>query len=585
MTVLKKKNADGSIEVISGISPDSAALAQAVTDVEGLKTSVGKINPLVVDVVGNDIAAAVAAISTAGAGVLRVPRGAIVTVSTTTALPNAVREVIIDGDIICTADVSVFTRTGTVTSGSSTSITATIAAGARTVTAVPPASLAVGDWVLVVSADTLPGTSDKLGYMRQIKAFTGTTVTFDAPMPRALPDSTRRFARLDLASPIRISGNGSISYATPTTNFSSMLAFRYCRDVTVEGVRLFNGGGNCINLAHVAGFKIDCRIDNFLDDVGNNHVGYGVNVNGATRDGIVRGRMSRCRHAFTTNVGPADAVFNFYGEPENIRVEPITHNCTDKALDTHRAGWGITMVVNDKGSGGGIQIRADNVTVSAGVIDGSFVGSALAVGPDLVVPPNIGPLQLTNIQATNAVFLESDAYFSAEPRMTNVGTKYATSGNAKAYLPPKSSFKRKAADQTVTATPTVVSDTELALPLEAGTTYAVDAFLITSGPQAADYKLSWLVPTNATFDWSSNGLSTGSTSTGGNVVLQARTAADAVAVGTIAVGSKTVVPVKGILTTDATNPGSITLQWCQAVSDAGVTATHAGSTLSVTRIA
>lgn len=350
---------------------------------------------------GNDIAGAVAKIVANGSGILYVPDGHVVTVTTTTALPDEVTGLRVDGTVICTANVKIITRTGTVT-GSSTNITAAIVAGSRTVSATPT-DIAVGDVVFVASADTLPGTTDKLGYLRVIHSLTEGSVTFDSAIPRAMPSSTRRYRKITLAAPIHIDGHGTIGYADQTGT-SSVFSFLWCREVTIgRELRIAEGGYDAVDIAHTLGFSVEATIDNFLDDLEHGHDGYGVNIEGACRDGYVGGRISRCRHAVTTNVGPSTVEFNFYGEPENIVIEPVTRACTDKAIAPHRAGWGITCTLNDKGSGGAIEVRCDSFVCLGGSVDSCFVGSAVYVpaegessGGLLTVPPVFGPIIATH---------------------------------------------------------------------------------------------------------------------------------------------------------------------------------------------
>lgn len=385
-------------------------------------------------IVDGNIQAALDAITAVGQGVLYLPARQTIHLTTTVNLPEAVRGIRLDGDIVIDANITAFRRAGYV-SGATTNITAPIQAGARTVSAVP-GSLAVGDAVFVASADTLPGTTDKLGYLRVIRSTGESSVTFDVAIPRNMPDNTRRFRPVHLAGPFDLYGSGSIRYSNQETNTSTpMLQFEFCRDLTVTGVFLRDGGDRCIELSHVLRFNIDCRIDNFLDDLDANHVGYGVDCRGASRDGRVGGQISRCRHAFTTNVGPAHPEFNFYGEPENVYVHPVTSGCSNKALDTHRAGWGINFVPNDSGSGGGVQVRADNVVVSPGSIRGAFVGASIVVQPDLIVPPTIVAPKITGHSGDAAIQINSEATIIFPEIVGFSGIGIEVTAGAQVHLP------------------------------------------------------------------------------------------------------------------------------------------------------
>lgn len=529
---------------------------------------------------GNDLAGAVSSIVAAGGGVLYVPEGATVTTSTVTVLPDEVTGVRVDGEIVCTADVSVFTRDGEALD-SSTNITAPILAGQRTVSAATT-NLAIDDWVFVVSADTLPGSGDKLGYLRKVKAVDATTVTFDSPIPRDMPDSTRRLRKIRMANPITVYGSGTIRYSDPAAAFSAMLKFTFCQDVQVRDLTLRDGGHNAVRLSHVAGFKVDCRIDNFIDNIAQGHIGYGVNAEGGTRDGRVLGGISRCRHAFTTNVGPNHPAFGFYGEPENIDVYPTTRACTDKALDTHRAGWGIRMRINDKGSGGGIQIRSD-ATHAEGVMDGNYIGQALAIGPGIVFPPTIGPLKVLNHQGPGVTVM-SDVRFTSFPDFQKVtGELFAFSNGAKITTTPDVRVCKAASDTVVNNSTAHVAATGLTFMVEANATYKVEGTVIYGASQAGDLSLSWAAPAGAAMDWTVNALSTGSTSTGGSIVRAHKLIGESAPLGGVAVGTKIIATPGGLLTVGATG-GAVTLKFAQATADATDATIYTGSHLIVSRV-
>lgn len=531
-----------------------------------------------IHVTGSSLQAAADAAVAAGGGVLWVPRGQTVTITATTALPDLVSGLQVDGEVVIDADVPLFTRSGTVV-GSTVNITAAITAGARTVSAAS-APVVVDDWVFVASADTLSGTTDKLGYLRKIRAVTTGSVSFDVSIPRDMIDSSRRFRKVTLAAPFELSGKGVIRYSSPGTRIASMMEFTFCRDVVVRpGIELRDGGGRCIHLAHVAGFTLAGRIDNFADDIPNGHVGYGVDVSGACRDGLIEGVITRCRHAVTTNVGPAQAQFNFYGEPENVIFRPVTSACTDKALDTHRAGWGITMHLQDKGSGGGAQVRADNVYVD-GVCDGNYVGAPLVVQADVAVPPTIGPFRSVN-SAGGGIVLNSSATFLVAPRVDNLlsGVPVTVAPGKVMRLGGREASKL-VADLVVTNSTTPVE--ALTVPVDARTTYQVEAFIIYKGPAAADMLLGWLAPAGCTLDWYADGLSTATTTTGSSVVRQYRTLADSSAVGSVTTAVATVVRAIGYLEVGDT-AGLLRLRVNQFVADAGSLSVMAGSRLTVTQ--
>lgn len=528
----------------------------------------------------SDVSAAISSIVSRGSGIIRVPSGVTLSVSETIQLPNEVRAVIVDGTVSAAANVTVFRRDG-LPVGSNISITAPISAGARTVSA-NPASLAVGDWVFVVSTDTLPGTTDKLGYMRQVRSLSETTVTFDTPIPRDMPDSSRRMRKIDLASPILFGGNGSITQSNPQAFSASLISLWFCRDVTIsKPLRLRDGGGPAINYNHVVGFQSDPYIDNFIDDLANSHVGYGHNVGGGSRDGYIGGIVSRVRHAFTTNVGGSHPSFVFYGEPENILVEPVTRYCTDKALDTHRAGWGIKLRARDTGSGGGVQVRADNCYVEA-TVDGNFVGDVVTVWSYVTVPPRIGPVVAAYCTGS-LIKADSAVVVTTFPQRT-AGVGAAFTGVGPITVTPETRVAVKSSDQSVVNSIVPVAAAELSFSVEANATYLIEGTLVTYGNQSGDSRFSWSYPDSSSIRGTWNGLSTGATGSSGSIVRNvASTGTAEVQLGTAGSNVDTAVLPKALLTTGAT-PGTLSIMFAQGVAEATGLTLKAGSTLRIDRI-
>lgn len=516
-----------------------------------------------------------------GARGIILPAGRIATLTSTVALPNQITQVVIDGEVICTADVPVFTRTGVTEGSASVNITSNILAGQRTVT-VNTTGYAVGDWVFVISADTLPGTTDKLGYMRQIRSMTATTATFDTAFPRDMPSSTRRMRKIALASPLTLSGVGKIRYTDPESKVSPMIVMTFTKDVRILNLELRDGGGAAVKLQHVVGAEVNCRIDNFIDDIANGHVGYGVDISGATRNAVVRGIISRCRHACTTNVGPNLTQFVFYGEPEGFTMEPLTFFCTDKALDTHRAGFGGRMILNDMGSGGGVHVRCDGI-YAEGIAQGETIGAAFWADTDLVSGPTVGPFKVINHAATGFQ-ISSNTKFVAMPDFYNLaGSKFVYSNNAYATFPAERQVVIAAANTTVNNSTTPVPVTGLSLTLEPNSTYELSGFISMLASQAADITFSWSYPTGSLITWTGDGLSTGATSSGGSIVRQVRVESDVQALGGVGGSIRTSVLPKGIVTTGSTG-GQLTLLMAQFVATADNAIVYSGSYLTATKI-
>lgn len=291
------------------------------------------------------------------------------------------------------------TRSGTVTFREL--LAAPVAQGATTIQAAA-ATYRVGEYILVTTYDVVPKSPDKYGYMRQVTAVNGKTVSVDGPIPRGMTLQPRT-AIVALAPSIRLWGAGEIVSTDATVTKRPLLAFFAVNDPKVEGIYLHDSGGTAVNLAHCLNGTIDCAISDLKDD-GVNYFGYGVNVTGATRGVVVKGRISRVRHAVTTNAGPQVTGIGPAGEPEDCRFEPVVENCSDKSIDTHRVGWNTTIVPNVVGGRGGVQIRADNTHVVGGTIVGSS-GPGVAVADVVGVPATISGTAISYLKASGTALL------------------------------------------------------------------------------------------------------------------------------------------------------------------------------------
>ncbi|WNI16903.1 hypothetical protein [Actinacidiphila sp. ITFR-21] len=140
---------------------------------------------------------------------------------------------------------------------------------------------------------------------------------------------------------------------------------------------------------------------------------------------------------------------------------------------------------------------------------------------------------------------------------------------------------RKTADQQVSASTAFQTDSQLTVPLAANAAYAVDAFIIYSTPDNAEFKAQWAAPSGATMLWSPWALSGGTSDTGG---IRAAVGSGGWTV-TSTLPSTTNVAGRPVGTITTTTAGSLTYQWGQSVSDAAATTVRAGSWLRAHRIA
>lgn len=531
-----------------------------------------------------DIAPAIARIVQRGSGVLAVPHGVKIFLTDTINLPDEVSHFVVDGHLVMTVDKPIINRAGAVV-GDYTPINLSPNAGNREIYATH-SDLALADWIFVASTDTLPGTSDKLGYIRQVRALTPTIVTTDAPLPRSMPTGTnRRLRKLRMARPIVISGDGEMEYQDPSASTSQMMTFTLVNGVYLRGVFLHDGGATAVSLRHCVNAHIAVRIDRMIDNLPT-QVGYGVNVGGACRNVVVEGFISRCRHAVTTNNGPGEDImpdFPFYGEPENFVFQPVTAYCTDKALDTHRAGFGGRMIANDMGSGGVVQVRCDAVYVEVRAM-GNFFGDIVTIAPNLVGTTVVGPVVVSwNTAAVIKAF--SDVMCTAFPVVYGGGggTLFAIAEGVSLQAPIPTQYGPAAGDQDfASATTSAISG--MIGYLAANATYILTAHIIYRAAAAVDCKLGWSAPSGTTINWTAEGLDVGATTSQGTVSRASLTAADEAQFGGVAAGTSNVVSLAGRVVAGAT-PGPLQLKAGQRVETAGSPAQiRAGSYMKLERV-
>jgi hypothetical protein len=528
------------------------------------------------------LTAAIARIVTAGGGIIRVPNGVTIDLTATVTFPNEVRGLILDGALRFTTNNIGIQRQGTA-GDTIYNVTANVTAGERTITVTDTTGLAVSDWVLIASTDVLTSTTDKIGYMRRIRSLTGTTLTFDTAIPRNMVnDTNRRLRKINMAAPFKITGTGEMYFDAPATKTVSMIWMLYVDGFEVHGVKLHDGGSRCIRLSHSVNFHVNCRIDNFIDDIANTHVGYGVDAEGATRDGIVEGLITRCRHAFTTNVGPSLPEFGFYGEPENITVRPVTAQCTDKALDTHRAGWGIKLTANDTGSGGVVQVRADNVFIESVVANGNYSSAVIVVGSVVTVPPVIGPVNVSYGDG-DTVYALSPAILTAFPRKVGgSGVLINAAPGVTMQVAAQTIVKAKSALQTVNNSVVFVDDDTLFFDAEPDARYLFDVFGVYRSAAAADITFGWTYPVGAIIQWTPDALDLAASSPTGNIRRAGLFQTDVATIGGIGATTDAVAKISGRISTGV-NGGRITLQWRQGTADVSDTQMRSGSYLRITR--
>jgi len=145
----------------------------------------------------------------------------------------------------------------------------------------------------------------------------------------------------------------------------------------------------------------------------------------------------------------------------------------------------------------------------------------------------------------------------------------------------------KTADTSRTSTTTNTNDPDIAISVVANATYAVDGFLLFSADTAGDLKIGWTAPAGATFPWTATGQPAAATTGTGTVITNAQTLSSAnYQLGGLGTGiaNAMVAQVRGLLTIAGTG-GSFNLQWSQVASSANATVMHAGTHVTLRRIA
>jgi hypothetical protein len=298
-------------------------------------------------------------------------------------------------------DHSALSRTGTIVYREQTPVA--MGKGKTAITVKDATKYKANEYLLVAGDDGLSGTGDRYGYLRRVTSASGTVVQLDKALPRGIAIKPRT-ALVTLAPSLTIMGAGEILHSAPLTSTSPLVRFSATDNPRLIGLDLHDNGATGVVVANCRNGLIDCTIRNLADDEANGRFGYGVNVAGATRGLIVRGTISRVRHAVTTNVGPFISVMGAAGEPEDYRFEPVAIDCSDKSVDTHRLGWNTTIVPHITGGRGGVQVRADNTKVLGGTITGS-AGPGISVNPMVAVAPVIDGTVISYLKPSGTALL------------------------------------------------------------------------------------------------------------------------------------------------------------------------------------
>jgi len=136
----------------------------------------------------------------------------------------------------------------------------------------------------------------------------------------------------------------------------------------------------------------------------------------------------------------------------------------------------------------------------------------------------------------------------------------------------------KPADEPRTST-VLADDTSLTIPVAANARYAMDAFLIVDGDEAAGMSLTFTAPSGSSGSWAPM-----APQTAGGTDQQLRPTAYGQAANVGVTADGVIIPPRGALVTSNT-AGDFTLQWAQTVTSQSPLTLRAGSWLLLTRTA
>ncbi|MDH2429310.1 hypothetical protein [Sphaerisporangium sp. TRM90804] len=157
-----------------------------------------------------------------------------------------------------------------------------------------------------------------------------------------------------------------------------------------------------------------------------------------------------------------------------------------------------------------------------------------------------------------------------------------TAANINRYFQQRAHVVRST-NKSITSTTTAQNDDQLFLQVQANTDYWLEAFLIYDGATGGDIKIGWSVPSGATLEWTSNGLTDGATSTADDLWRRRRSAAQDEICGALGAGTNAVAMPEGLLRV-ASTAGPLRLRWAQGASSATSTIVKSGSLLMVSRM-
>jgi Pectate lyase superfamily protein/Right handed beta helix region len=273
--------------------------------------------------------------------------------------------------------------------------------------------------------------------------------------------------------------------------------------------------------------------------------------------------------------------------------QPSPHSITVSACHFRRDGKN-----DDATQGGfaGISIEGDSAAAQHCLVtvQGCTVGDAKddtgagLLSPDYGIKVTNGRRVLVNgctLTATvapisddgSAVIADGNAYNLANVSTGAITYDVTPGGWARRQ------YREKSADQSVTASTTLVAVNDLVASVQPNTRYDVTLNLIYDAAAAADLKIGWTGPAGATMDWTPAAPGTGATAAPFPLDIGLRSITSTPALGAVGVGTKILATARGRLVVGATG-GTLQLTFAQNTSDASNATVSAGSWLRLERI-
>lgn len=229
-------------------------------------------------------------------------------------------------------------------------------------------------------------------------------------------------------------------------------------------------------------------------------------------------------------------------------------------------------------------VRSYGATVGSDAFQARVTGdtvSRLNIDADggMAWGPGGAGAQDTNLYRSAADTLKTDDSLVVGANLTVTGN-LTTSGVGQIL------FARKTADTSRASTITATADPHLTVAVSANSTYEVEAYIIYNANITGDFGMQFGVPAGAAGSWSGVGWGRDATASVGTAGWTVRMNENSITQNRTYGGDTTDLTIhcKGVVVTAGT-AGNFTMDWAQAVSDAGATIVKTNSYMTLRRVA